>query len=53
MHKESPIERLFLSLSRYGKRFIDTKILSKITNHDLSLDIKTLFDIKMLKLFVK
>ena len=43
MNKTSPLGKPFLSFPRYGKRFIDTKTRSKITNHNFSFDIEIVF----------
>ena len=44
--KDSPIEKVFPSLPRYGQQFIETGTRSKINNHDLSSDNEIFFKSK-------
>ena len=44
MNKDSPTGKHFPPLSRNGKRFINTRTRSKISNHDLSFDIEIFFN---------
>lgn len=44
--KDSPIEKVFPSLSRYGQQLIETVTRSKINNQDLSSDNEIFFKSK-------